>query len=142
MKNSSTKSNSNCKVVTSNYVVLALIPSQIWLQFLQSFSLYVCGINCKGWVWEIGEDSCFKGCTSGFRDWFATVLWAIYPRKKPRVEHMTERWRVMPGCIFCECLARKANLRRTRKTFCLVISYVLLYHVFTHTIYTLITHKW
>ena len=141
MKNSSTKSNSNCKVVTSNYVVLALIPSQIWLQFLQSFSLYVCGFNCKGWVWVIGENSSFKGWTSGFHDWLATVSQESYLQKEPRVEHMTGRWRVVLDYIFRKCFMGKANPRRTYESFSLAKSYVLLYHVFTHNIYTLITHK-
>ena len=43
--------------------------------------------------------------------------------------------------MFRECLAGKANPQKTRKTLYLVKSYVLLYHVFTHTIYTFIAHK-
>ena len=39
--------------------------------------------------------------------------------KEPRVEHITRRWKVVPGWIFHDCLVGKANLWRTRKTFCL-----------------------
>ena len=102
---------------------------------------YVCGINCKGWVWEIGEVSSFKWCTNGFCYWLPTVSPVSYLRKDPCVEHMTGIWRVALSCIFHKCLTGKANLRRTHKTFCLAKSYVLLYHIFTHTIYILITYK-
>ena len=40
-----------------------LFPS---FNYNQTKRKYVCGINCKGWVWEIGEDSSFKGWRSGF----------------------------------------------------------------------------
>ena len=123
-----------------NYIVLALIPCQIWLYFLQSFSLYVCAFNCKGWVWEISEESSFKNWSSEFCDWLLIVSREA-THEKSRVEDMTGRWRVMPGCIFCNCLAGKANLWWTRESFCLAKSCVLLYQVFTNTIYTLIAHK-
>ena len=42
--------------------------------------------------------------------------------------------------MFRECLAGKAFLRDTRETFCFAILSYVLHHVFTHTIYTLITH--
>ena len=35
--------NASCKVLISIYLVLALIPCQICLEFFQSFFLYVCG---------------------------------------------------------------------------------------------------
>ena len=72
---------------------------------------------------------------------FVTGSWEAYPQREPHVVHMTGRWRVVPDCTFCEYLASKANQRRTHKTFCLAKGYVLLYHVFTHIIYTLIIHK-
>ena len=65
---SNLSSDTTFKVVISNYIVLALIPCQIWLYFLQSFSLYVCGFICKGWVWEIGEESNFKSWICGFHE--------------------------------------------------------------------------
>ena len=52
--------------------MLALISCQIWLYFLQSFSLYVCGFICKGWVWEIGEELSFKRWISAIRDKLAS----------------------------------------------------------------------
>ena len=86
------------------------------------------------------------------------------PAKRQCVEHMIGRSRVMPGYHFCDCLARNAKPRKTHKSLCLAKSCVclsrkkcqtakdpqkslfgkklcLLYYVFTHTIYTLITHK-
>ena len=44
--------------------------------------------------------------------------------KKPCVEHMTGRKRVVPGCHFRNCLVRRANPRRTRESLCLAKSCV------------------
>ena len=63
------------------------------------------------------------------------------PAKKQCVERMTERCRVMLDYNFCDCFMGEANLQRTYESLYLVKSYVLLYQVFTHTIYTLITHS-
>ena len=41
------------------------------------------------------------------------------PQKEPRVEHMIGRGRVVPGWIFRDYLAGKANRRRTRESLCL-----------------------
>ena len=65
----------------SNYIVLALIPCQIWLYFLQSFSLYVYGFICKGWVWDIGEESRFKSWISRFHDWLTSNSWEAIREK-------------------------------------------------------------
>ena len=75
---------------------------------------------------------------------FATgsrVAHEMQPAKKPRVEHMTGRWRVVPSENFCDYFTGKANPQRTRESLYLATSYVLLYQVFTHTKYTFITPK-
>ena len=41
---------------------------------------------------------------------------------------------------FRECLTSKAFPQNTRKTFCFAILSFVFYQVFTHTVYTLITH--
>ena len=41
---------------------------------------------------------------------------------------------------FREYFVGKAFLRDTRETFCFAILSYLIHHVFTHTIYTIITH--
>ena len=92
----------SCKVVISNYIVLALIPCQIWLYFLQSFSLYVCEINCRGWVWEIGEESNFIRSN---------------PQKEPRVEHMTRRWIVVPSWNFSQLSRGWGQLAKDSRNF-------------------------
>ena len=60
---------------------------------------------------------------------FVSVSRVADSRKEPHAEHMIGRWRVVPSWIFRECLAGKANPRRTRETLNLAKSYVLLYHV-------------
>ena len=45
------------------------------------------------------------------------------PAKRPCVEHMTGRWRVVPGCQFYECFARRAIPRSTHESFWLAKSY-------------------
>ena len=42
---------------------------------------------------------------------------------------------------FCECFTGKAFLRDTHKTFCFAELSYLIHIFFTHTIYTLITHR-
>ena len=42
--------------------------------------------------------------------------------KRPYVEHMIGRWRVVSGCQFHECFARKAIPRSTHESFCLATS--------------------
>ena len=37
------------------------------------------------------DEKGFKGRTSGFRDWLATVLREAYQQKELRVKHMTRR---------------------------------------------------
>ena len=54
---------------------------------------------------------------------------------------MTGSWRVVPGCRFRECLECKAFLRDSRETFYLEVFLSVTSLPFTHTIYTLITHK-
>ena len=44
--------------------------------------------------------------------------------KRACVEHMTGRTRVVLGCHFCDCLARRTNSRRTYKSLCLAKSCV------------------
>ena len=56
-------------------------------------------------------------------------------------KHMTGSWRVVLGCQFCEYFTGKAFPRYTRETLCLEDFSVWLSYPFTHTIYTLITHK-
>ena len=58
--------------------------------------------------------------------WNSRLAREKQPMKRPCVEHMTRSWRVMSGCEFRECFARKANARSTRKTICLAKSYVAL----------------
>ena len=59
----------------------------------------------------------------------------------PRKKHMTRSWRVIPDYQFRECLASKAFLRNTLETLYLEDFLSVTFLPFTHTIYTLITHK-
>ena len=70
---------------------------------------------------------------------FASISWEAFQRSEPRAEHITKMWRVMTAG-FHEYFAGKAFLWDTRETFCFAILAYLLYNVFTHTIYTHITH--
>ena len=70
---------------------------------------------------------------------FAGISREAFLRSEPRTEHMTGMRRVMT-VGFREYFAGKAFLRDTCETFCFAILAYLLHHVFTHTIYTHITH--
>ena len=61
--------------------------------------------------------------------------------KKACENHMTGSWRVVPGCQFCKYFAGKAFPRDTCEIICLEDFSMWLSYPFTHTIYTLITHK-
>ena len=56
--------------------------------------------NCKEWVWEIVKTQVLKEEQVSMDEQvdFTSVSWEAYPRKKPCVEHMIGRWRVMLGC--------------------------------------------
>ena len=58
---------------------------------------------------------------------------------KSCAQHMTGMRRVMTAS-FRQYFAGKAFSRDTRETFCFAILAYLLHYVFTHTIYTIITH--
>ena len=58
---------------------------------------------------------------------------------KPCAQHMIGMQRVMTTG-FRKYFVGKAFLRDTSKTFCFAILAYLLHYVFTHTIYTIITH--
>ena len=60
-------------------------------------------------------------------------------QSEPRAEHMIGMRRVMTAS-FCEYFAGKAFPQNTRETFGFAILAYLLHHIFTHTIYTPITH--
>ena len=50
---------------------------------------------------------------------FVTISWVAYekqPVKRPRVEYMIGRWRVVSSCQFREYFARRANPRSTCET--------------------------
>ena len=64
--------------------------------------------NCKEWVWEIVKTQVLKEAQVSKDEQvdFTSVSWEAYPRKKPCVEHMIGRWRVVLGCtisrVSCE----------------------------------------
>ena len=56
------------------------------------------------------------------------------PRKEPRVEHMTGRWKVKLGWIFCNCLVSKANPRNFLfgKKLCFALPSLYPYYIYSH----------
>ena len=123
-----------CKVVIYNYFVLALISCQIWF--------YFCSIICTLYfmwdfiVWVVCEREREESSTywrqSGFRKKFCK-------KSSCKVSHVQNTW--------LECkeswqlvFASISRVRHSRETFCFAILAYLLHHIFTHTIYTHITH--
>ena len=100
------------------------------------YTVFYVGFYCKSCVWE--------------RVWRLKTLlkikWILrevsleaFPWSGPRVEHMTRMRRLMIAG-FHEYFEGKAIPQDTRETFYFAILTYLLHHVFSHTIYTLITH--
>ena len=114
---------------TTKSVVIALIL------FLVFWGIYCIGFSIKlvkNRAWN--EDQCISQLA---REKFVRRV----PAKRTREKHMIGSWRVMPGCQFCECLVGKAFPWDTCKTLCLKDFLSVTFLPFTHTIYTLITHK-
>ena len=112
-------------------VVIALI---LFLVLLRDF--IVLGLVLSWWriEHEMNEDQCIS--------WLAHEKFVRrVPAKRTREKHMIGSWKVMPGCQFCECLVGKAFPWDTCKTLCLKDFLSVTFLPFTHTIYTLITHK-
>ena len=91
-------------------------------------------------VWVV----CERECEDSRQHWRSKEFLQVAREKtsrevKPCAQHMTGMQRVMIAC-FCEYILGKAFLRDTRETFCFAILTYLLHYVFTHTIYTIITH--
>jgi len=104
------------------------------INFFNHFSLYVSGF-------QIVRDECEKVRRlklQRMNKWFSRVS-----REKLTCEKATCRahdWK-MKSHARLEIFMSKANSKRTRETLCLAKSEILLYQVFTHTIYTFIIHK-
>ena len=90
-------------------------------------------------VWVISERECEDSSAywsqSGFREKF---------REKPshEVSHMQSTWMECKESwqLVFVSISSKAFPQNTHKIFCFAILAYLLHHVFTHTIYTYITH--
>ena len=87
---------------------------------------------------------CERECEDSRQNWRSKEFLRVAREKtsrevKPCAKHMTGMLRVMTAG-FLEYFAGKAFLQDTHKTFCFAILAYLLHYVFTHTIYTIITH--
>jgi len=112
------------------------VPNLIVILFNHVYPIFFVEFHCIGCVWE----RVWRLKTLLKTKWISReVLREAFPRSEPHVEHMTGMQRVMT-VGFHEYFAGKAFLRDTRETFCFAVLAYLLHHVFTHTIYTLITH--
>ena len=112
------------------------VPNLIVIVFNHVYPVFYVGFYCMGCVWK----RVWRLKTLLKTKWISQeVSWEAFPRSEPRVKHMTGMWRVMTTG-FREYFVGKAFLRNTRETFCFAILEYLLHHVFTHTIYTYITH--
>ena len=121
-----------------NYFVLALIPCQIWLYFYSI--LCILYFMWDFIVWAV----CERVCEDWRQHWRSKEFsWVACEKTscevKPCAQHMTGMRKVMTAG-FCEYFTSKAFQRDTRETFCFAILAYLLHYVFTHTIYTIITH--
>ena len=81
------------------------------------------------------EDLSLKGWTNGFG---CECLSRSLPVKEPRVEHMTGRWRVMPGWIFSWVSRRKGHPAKYSRNFlfgkklCLVLPSLYSHYIYPH----------
>ena len=108
------------------------MPNLIVILFNHVYLVFYVGFHCMGCVWE----RVWRPKTLLKTKW---ILWEPFLRSEPCAEHMTGMGRVMI-VGFSEYFADKAFPRDTSETFYFAILAYLLHHVFTHTIYTLITH--
>ena len=67
--------------VGSNFILNLIIISSI-------VSLYLCGLICKGWVWEIGEESSFIDESLQF----VTSSWEAREKSNPWKGHVWSTW--------------------------------------------------
>ena len=68
---------------------------------------------------------------------FTTGSWVAHekqPVKESCVEHMTGRWRVIPGCYFRDCFMGKANQRKYLfgKKLCFALPSLYLHYIYPH----------
>ena len=71
---------------------------------------------------------------------FATSSSVKVPAKRPRLKHMIRSWRVMPTCHFVSTSRNRPSCELpTKHSAWRILNVTFL--PFTHTIYTLITHK-
>ena len=96
--------------------LLALIPCQIWLYFVQSFPSMFVGFNVS-----VECESLVKNCEDNeIRDFLSTSLWVDNPRKVKWEAH-AKIWIVFCKTVFHESLSYLGNLRVTRKILCLYV---------------------
>ena len=115
------------------------MPNLIVILFNLLYPVFYVGFHCKSCVWE----SVWRLKTNWRPKKFSCVA-----REKPsrEVKHVLNIWLEceeswqMVTVDFCECLASKAFPRDTRETFCFANLSYLIHLIFTHTIYTHITH--
>ena len=114
------------------------MPNLVVIQSI--VSLYLCGFNCKGWVWEIGEWLSMQWRSMQLCENLTRSLWVKEPTKRPRVKHITRSWRVMSAYHSVSTCKKGYLVRYPRNSLfgknekCFPI-------FFTHTIYTLIIHE-
>ena len=115
------------------------MPNLIIILFNLMYPVFYVGLHCKGCVW---------GRMWRLKTHWSSKKFSWVAREKPSHEvknllntwlECEESWQMVTAG-FHECLVGKAFPRDTRETFCFVNLSYLIHQVFTHTIYTHITH--
>ena len=111
------------------------MPNLIVFLFNHLYHVFYVRFYCMGCVWESVKT---QAPIEESED-FAGISREAFPRSESHAEHMSGMRRVMIAG-FREYFAGKAFPRDTHETFYFAFLEYLLHHVFTHTIYTHITH--
>ena len=118
------------KLWFTTMILLALIPCQIWLYFVQSFSCIFLRFNVR-----VGCESLVKICEeSEVRNWLAIDSWVNNPQKVTW-EAYARIWTVFARLYFASHFSTQAKSRVTHETHYLNLFEMCFSHFFLPTLY-------
>ena len=119
-----------------NYVLCWLYSMTKSVVIALFCSLYSVGFSCIGFSIKLVKNRACIGWTTGF----CQCLMRSLPAKEPHEKHMLEAEELCQAVIFTSVSRVKPSCKILAKHFaCRILKVIFL--PFTHTIYTLITHK-